>query len=114
MTATALATRLPDDDIAGAFVDRQLRLGLEFHAAWHVEPASIAYRRGLAAAEREAPGSVPVETLSQLHAKLGNACMVMGDFESAAANYKAALRLAPHLIWCWCNLGNALFRTGKA
>jgi tetratricopeptide (TPR) repeat protein len=114
MTATALATRLPDDDIAGAFVARQLRIGLEYYAAGEIEAAITAYRRGLAAAETESPGSVPVETMSELHAKLGNACMVRGDLEGAGANYKAALRLAPHLTWCWCNLGNVQLKTGKA
>ena len=41
------------------------------------------------------PAASPVETIAELHSKLGNACMVRGDLESAAANYKAALRLAP-------------------
>jgi tetratricopeptide (TPR) repeat protein len=114
MNVTALATRLPDDDIAGAFVARQLRIGLEYYAAGDIEAASTAYRRGLAAAGDEPPGSVPVQTISGLHANLANACMVKGDLEQAAANYKSALRLAPHLVSCWCNLGNAHLQTGKA
>jgi tetratricopeptide (TPR) repeat protein len=114
MTATALAARVPDDDIAGCFVERQLRIGLEYYAAGGIAAAISAYRRGLAAAGHESPGSVQVETISQLHAKLGNACMVSGDLEEAAANYKAALRLAPHLTFCWCNLGNVQLKTGKA
>ena len=39
--------------------------------------------------------------------------MVRGDLAQAAANYKAALRLAPHLTSCWCNLGNAHHKAGK-
>ena len=39
--------------------------------------------------------------------------MIHGDLESAAANYRAALRLAPHLTDCWCNLGNVQLRTGR-
>jgi tetratricopeptide (TPR) repeat protein len=39
--------------------------------------------------------------------------MVRGDLESAAANYKAALRLIPGLTACWCNLGNIHVQTGK-
>ena len=58
-------------------------------------------------------GSTPVETIADLHSKLGNACMVRGDLESAAANYKAALRLVPGLTSCWCNLGNIHVQTGK-
>ena len=113
MIATALATALPDDDIAGPFVARQLRIGLEYYAAGGIEAAIAAYRRGLAAAD-EAPDSLSVETISELHANLGNACMVAGDLESAAASYKSALRLAPGLTNCWCNLGNVQFKTGKA
>jgi tetratricopeptide (TPR) repeat protein len=113
MTATVLATSLPESDIAGSFVARQLRIGQECYNAGGIEEAINAYRRGLAAVENEAPGRVPVETVSELHAKLGNACMLRGDLESAAANYKAALRLAPHLTSCWCNLGNVHLKSGK-
>jgi Flp pilus assembly protein TadD len=54
-----------------------------------------------------------VEAIAELHAKLGNACMVRGDLESAAENYKAALRLASHLTSCWCNLGNVHLQSGR-
>jgi tetratricopeptide (TPR) repeat protein/glutathione synthase/RimK-type ligase-like ATP-grasp enzyme len=115
MTVTALASRLPDDaDIAGSFVARLLRIGLEYYAASRIDDAIAAYQRGLATVEDEPHGCIPVETISELHAKLGNACMIRGDLEAAAANYKAALRLAPHLTDCWCNLGNAHLKTGKA
>jgi tetratricopeptide (TPR) repeat protein len=115
MTVTALASRLPDDvDIAGPFVARQLRIGLEYYAAGQIDDAIAAYQRGLAMVEDLPHGDIPVESISELHAKLGNACMVRGDLEAATANYKAALRLAPHLTDCWCNLGNAHLKTGKA
>ena len=115
MTVTALASRLPDDaDIAGPFVARQLRIGLECYAAGRIDDAIAAYQRGLATVEDHPQGCAPVETISELHSKLGNACMIRGDLEFAAANYKAALRLAPHLTDCWCNLGNAHLKTGKA
>jgi hypothetical protein len=91
MTATALATSLPDGDIADSFVERQLRIGQEHYAAGGIEEAIAAYRCGLASIENEAPGQVSVETISELHSKLGNACMLRGDLESAAASYKAAL-----------------------
>jgi tetratricopeptide (TPR) repeat protein len=113
-TAAALATRPPEADIAGSFVAQQLRIGVEYYTAGRNDEAIAAFQGGLAAAEKEVPGSVPVETMSELHAKLGNACMVRGDLDMAAAYYKAALRLAPHLTDCWCNLGNVHLKTGKA
>jgi Flp pilus assembly protein TadD len=39
--------------------------------------------------------------------------MVRGDLEFAASNYRAALRLAPQLTSCWCNLGNVHVKAGK-
>jgi tetratricopeptide (TPR) repeat protein len=113
MTAAALATRLPDADIAGSLVARQLRTGLEYYAAGKIDAAIAAYQHGLAVADNEQPGGVSVEAISELHSNLGNACMVRGDLEQAAANYKAALRLAPQLTSCWCNLGNVQLKTGK-
>jgi tetratricopeptide (TPR) repeat protein len=114
MTATALATSLPDSDTAASFVAQQLRIGLEFYASGMIEQAIAAYQLGLAAVGNQAPGSLPVETIAALHSKLGNAYMVYGGLESAAENYKAALRLAPHLTDCWCNLGNVHLKTGTA
>ena len=113
MTATASATFLPDADIAGSFVARQLRIGLEYYAAGGIDEAIAAYQRGLAEVANEPPGSASAETISELHSKLGNACLLRGDLEFAAANYKAALRLAPHLTSCWCNLANVHLRSGK-
>jgi tetratricopeptide (TPR) repeat protein len=113
MPAAALATSLPDADIAGSLALRQLHTGIELRAAGSTDEAIAAFRRGLAIVGHAPPGSVSVETISGLHSNFGNACMVSGDLESAAANYKAALRLAPHLIFCWCNLGNVQLKTGR-
>jgi tetratricopeptide (TPR) repeat protein len=113
MTATALAADVLDADIAGSFAARQLRLGQEYYAAGSNDDAIAAFQRGLAAAEAQPPGEVSVETISELHSNLGNAGMVRGDLELAGANYKAALRLAPHLTPCWCNLGNVYLKTGR-
>jgi Flp pilus assembly protein TadD len=55
-----------------------------------------------------------VDSISERHSRLGNVCMIDGDLEGAEANYKAALRLAPHLTSCWCNLGNVHLKTGRA
>jgi hypothetical protein len=50
MTATALATGLPDADIGVPFVARQLRIGLEYYTAGRIDDAITAYQTGLAAA----------------------------------------------------------------
>jgi tetratricopeptide (TPR) repeat protein len=113
MTATALATGLPDADIGASFVARQLRAGLEHYTAGRISDAISAYQTGLAAAEKEPPGRISAGAIADLHSHLGNACMVRGDLAAAAGNYKAALRLAPHLVSCWCNLGNAYHKAGK-
>jgi tetratricopeptide (TPR) repeat protein len=113
MTATVSATSLPDADGAKSFAALQLRRGQEYYSAGAINEATAAYRQGLAAVASEAADHVPVEIVSELHAKLGNACMIRGDLESAAANYIAALRLAPHLTACWCNLGNVHVKLGK-
>jgi tetratricopeptide (TPR) repeat protein len=113
MPANAFANDLPDADVAAPLAARQLRIGLEHYSAGRTEEAIAAFQLGLAAVGHEAPGSVSVEIVSELHAKLGNACMIRGDLESASENYKAALRLAPHLTDCWCNFGNVQLKTGK-
>jgi Flp pilus assembly protein TadD/glutathione synthase/RimK-type ligase-like ATP-grasp enzyme len=40
--------------------------------------------------------------------------MVRGQLDLAGLNYVAALRIAPHLTACWCNLGNVQMQSGKA
>jgi tetratricopeptide (TPR) repeat protein len=111
MPATASANALPD--VVGPLAARQLRIGLEHYGAGRTEEAIAAFQLGLAAVGNEAPGTVSVETISELHSKLGNARMIRGDLESAGENYKAALRLAPHLTDCWCNFGNVHLKSGK-
>ncbi len=112
MPATTFASSLPNTD-AGPLAERQLRLGMEHYGAGRIEEAIVAFQLGLAAVANEPPGGVSVETISELHSRLGNACFLRGDLEPAGENYKAALRLAPHLTDCWCNLGNVQLRTGK-
>ena len=114
MPATASATALPDADVATPLAARQLRIGLEHYGAGRTGEAIAAFQLGLASVGNESPGTVSVETISELHAKLGNACLLRGDLESAGENYKAALRLAPHLTDCWCNFGNVQLKLGKS
>ncbi len=68
--------------------------------------------RGLAEAKPDQQGS-EVER-ARLHAAVANALMAVGQAATAADHYKAALRLAPHLTGCWCNLGVAFLQQGKA
>ncbi|HEY5126110.1 MAG TPA: tetratricopeptide repeat protein, partial [Bradyrhizobium sp.] len=88
-------------------------MGLEYLTAGRIDEAIGAFQRGLAAVEREPSESISAATVSELHSKLGNACMLRGDLELAAENYKAALRLAPHLTFCWCNLGNVYLKLAR-
>src|ERR1700727_4073682 len=106
MPATAFATDLPDADAPAQLSDRQLRIGVEHYNAGRSEEAIAALQLGDAAAGNAPAGSISVETVSDLHAKLGNACMIRGDFAAAGENYKAALRLAPHLTASWRNFEN--------
>jgi Flp pilus assembly protein TadD/glutathione synthase/RimK-type ligase-like ATP-grasp enzyme len=68
--------------------------------------------RGLADATPDQ--SVSDAERARLHAALANALMAVGQAAPAADNYKAALRLAPHLTGCWCNLGAACLQQGDA
>jgi tetratricopeptide (TPR) repeat protein len=113
MTAAALAASQTDSDTGSSHAGRQLAAGREHYTAGRIDQAIEAFQGGLAAVESEAARLAAIETVSELHSNLGNACMIRGDLEAAAANYKAALRLAPHLVSCWCNLGNALVQSGK-
>jgi tetratricopeptide (TPR) repeat protein len=114
MTATALTTCLPDADSAGSFAAPQSSVEPDFRGADGVEPAVGVNQHGPAAVENGSDDRASVDKISELHSRLGNACMIQGDLEGAAANYKAALRLAPQLTSCWCNLGNVRLKTGRA
>jgi tetratricopeptide (TPR) repeat protein len=114
MTSNVSMISRPDADDPAGLAVRQLRIGQGYFAAGRVEDAISAYLRGLACvADGGACGPVAVETISELHFKLGNACMRQGDLEFATANYQAALRLSPGLTAGWCNLGNARLESGE-
>ncbi|WP_213739815.1 tetratricopeptide repeat protein [Bradyrhizobium sp. dw_411] len=113
MPSTAFATHFPDVNAEGPLAQRQLRIGVDHYNAGETGEAISAFQLGLASVGNEAPDAVAVEIVSELHAKLGNAWMIRGDLESAGENYKAALRLAPHLTDCWCNFGNVHLKTGR-
>jgi tetratricopeptide (TPR) repeat protein len=112
MTVPAPAARAADTEQASSTGASWLRIGEEHYDAGRNDDAITAYQCGIAAITAES-GSTPVETVSELHSKLANACMIRGDLELARANYIAALRLVPELISCWCNLGNIHVQTGR-
>jgi len=92
---------------------QHLLLGQEHQAAGRIEDAIAAYHRGLEAAGNDAADHLAMATKAELHAKLGNACMVRGRLDLAGLNYTAALRIAPHLTACWCNLGTVQMQGGN-
>jgi tetratricopeptide (TPR) repeat protein len=113
MLATSFAIAFPDVGIIGSLAARHLRIGLKYYGAGRIEEAIAAFERGLAAAETEPAGPESDETITTLHAGLGDSAALRGNFELAAANYRSALRLAPHLTGCWCSFGNLQFKAGK-
>jgi tetratricopeptide (TPR) repeat protein len=106
--AATSAQVLPDIASPAA---QHLTAGREHQAGGRLVEAIAAYRSGLDAAA--ADGSGP-ELVAELHVKLGNAWMIAGHLDPAAESYKAALRSAPHLSACWCNLATINLKTGKA
>jgi tetratricopeptide (TPR) repeat protein len=107
----AVSTLVPVS--ADILAERSLQVGLDHYANGRIDEAITAYQSGLGIAAA-APDRVTAVTIAKLHSNLGNACMTCGAIESAAASYKAALRLSPHLTSCWCNLGNVQLQTGNA
>ena len=85
--------------------------GREYYRRGELRDAIAVFQAGLALAAMVSIGPVS-GVAADLHAALANAFMLCDDIASAAENYKAALRLAPHLVACWCNLGIVHQRSG--
>jgi tetratricopeptide (TPR) repeat protein len=101
----------PDIDPAGSIARQQLRIGLALSREGKTADAIAAFRLGLAEAEKT--GTETIETLSELHARLGNAAAASGDLQLAGVNYQAALTIAPHLTSCWCSFADLHLRCGQ-
>ena len=110
MQSSQFANASPDTDAAGSIAQQQLRFGLALYREGRSADAIAAFRHGLAEAEK---GTETIETVSELHAELGNAAACAGDFQLASISYQAALRIAPHLTNCWCNFGDLHLRYGQ-
>jgi tetratricopeptide (TPR) repeat protein len=111
VTKRALSVQ-PADSFASAAV-QQLQRGQEHCTAGRIDEAIAALRAGLDAAGKD-PANCAAETIAGLHAALGDSYLQRGHLNLASENYKAALRLDPHLESCWCNFGDVHLRTGRA
>jgi tetratricopeptide (TPR) repeat protein len=109
VTTSALAVQ-PAEPLTSAAA-QHLRRGQDHYAAGRIDEAIAALQAGLDAVGRDSADS-PTE--AGLHTELGNAYARRGRLTLASGNYKAALRLAPHLTSCWCNLGDVHLQTGRA
>jgi tetratricopeptide (TPR) repeat protein len=109
MTSPSMALALP---AAGTpSVADMLRTGRDHYRRGELRPAIAVFQAGLALAAT-ASIDIVADGVADLHAALANAFMLCDDIGSAAENYKAALRIAPHLVACWCNLGIVHQRSG--
>jgi Flp pilus assembly protein TadD len=111
MHAPQFVSASTDTDVTGSIAQQQLRIGLALFLEGKTTDAIAAFQHGLLEAEKA--GGESTETLSELHARLGNAAAASGDFELASVNYRAALKIAPHLTNCWCSFGDLHLRCGQ-
>lgn len=111
MTASASAVQLAEPLNSPAA--QHLQSGQDQTAAGRIDEAVAALQAGRNAAGRGSADS-PSEMIARLHAELGDAHVQRGHLNLASGNYKAALRLAPHLTSSWCNLGDVHLKTGRA
>jgi len=114
VTQSPLATTPSAEDLLHLPMVQHLVLGQEHHSAGRLDEAIACYRSGLDAAGNDARNHLAMATRAELHAKLGNVHMVRGQLDLAGLNYTAALRIAPNLTACWCNLGNVQMQVGNA
>jgi tetratricopeptide (TPR) repeat protein len=111
MQTSMPATASSDTDAAGSTAQQQLQRGLALYREGKPVDAIAAFQLGLLEAEKS--GAESTETVSELHAKLGNVAAACGDVQLAAVNYQAALKIAPHLTNCWCSFADLHLRCGQ-
>lgn len=110
MTSTSIAPAAPATPASS--VSDLLRAGREHYRRGELAQAISIFQAGLALAAMTSAGTAVGGIAADLHAALANAFMLCDDLASAGENYKAALRLAPQLVACWCNLGIVHQRSG--
>jgi len=113
MQAPQFVSASSDVETVGSIAQQQLRIGLKLYGEGKAADAIAAFQHGLAAADKASPGAESAETVSELHARLGNVAASCGDFQLASTNYQAALKIAPHLTNCWCSFGDLHLRNGQ-
>ena len=111
MQTSTLPGASAETDATGSAAQQHLRLGLALFREGKPADAIAAFRQGLA--EAQMSGAESTETVSELHARLGNVAAASGDVGLASANYQAALTIAPHLTNCWCSFGDLHLRCGQ-
>jgi Flp pilus assembly protein TadD/glutathione synthase/RimK-type ligase-like ATP-grasp enzyme len=113
VTTSNAATPFSPDPMVPPIVVEQLALGQELQSQGRLDEAIAAFKSGLVAIG-DGANQVVMVTKAALHARLGNAYMARGDLALAGASYTAALRIAPNMIGCWCNLANVQMQSGHA
>jgi tetratricopeptide (TPR) repeat protein/glutathione synthase/RimK-type ligase-like ATP-grasp enzyme len=113
VTVSNPATPLSADQMVPPVVVEQLALGQELQSQGRLDDAIAAFKNGLAAVG-DGANPIVITAKAALHARLGNAYMARGDLAPAGASYTAALRIAPNMIGCWCNLANVQMQSGHA
>jgi tetratricopeptide (TPR) repeat protein len=113
VTASNAATPFSPDQMVPPIVVEQLALGQELQSQGRLDEAIAAFKSGLVAIG-DGTNQIAITTKAALHARLGNAYMARGDLALAGASYTAALRIAPNMIGCWCNLANVQMQSGHA
>lgn len=111
MTTSASVVQ-PDEPLTSPTV-QHLQRGQDQTAAGSIDPA-IAASQALRDAAGTGSVDSPSEMIARLHAKLGDTHMQRGEPNLASGNYKAALRLAPHVTSSWCDLADVHLKTGRA
>jgi Flp pilus assembly protein TadD/glutathione synthase/RimK-type ligase-like ATP-grasp enzyme len=113
VTVSNAATPFSDDQMVSPIVVQQLALGQELQSQGRLDEAIAAYRSGLAAIG-DGTSQIVITIRAALHARIGNAYMARGELALAGASYTAALRIAPNMVGCWCNLANVQMQSGHA
>lgn len=109
MTPSSVSVAAPASGAPNAF--DCLSSGRKHYRRGKIDDAIAIFQAGLALAATMSVGTAS-DVAADLHAALANAFMLRDDLVAAGENYKAALRLAPQLVACWCNLGIVHQRSG--
>ena len=111
MQTSAIADASAKSTTEGSVARQCLRDGAQLYRDGRAADAIAVFQRGLLEAEKA--GTESAETVSELHARLGNVAASCGDVQMASVNYQAALTIAPHLANCWSSFADLHLRCGQ-